>query len=777
MKTKIVFSVALATLIGWHAGMAAQPLSCMALQFSGNSWTPSITVINRCNTTIDVSNALVQFKASQAISGSYWGSFGNLGYPQSTTIVSSKVSNTSYLVTLPLVFDPGNQWWKPNTLLAANSQIRLQFSATPTLNVSELAFFSASAPPPTPTGTVNFVLPAAPGNTSNPAVIQVTGSNGTSYSTTINNAAWNSTYALTAVPYGTYNISVNGVSVNQQLYNGVVTPNPLSLNSASATATIAYQAVRQTGNIQFNLNAQLPESNLAAPSIQVTNISNGQPAVSALSITWNGTALASGLNAGDAYRFSANTLVGRVNQYIPAFTPATVNVSPNATTVVNVAYNAVPIATTAITANIAGIPAGASASVQFVDHNNNVFVSPALSNGNNVIVMNLPQGRQYTVSAPSLTFNGNSYSTAITPSSFTLTQSPQSLSILISQLAPQTKKLAAYWGGWTGYQYDLHNTYGNLPLTDLYLAFANYSNGQIDTAASGYLTRVPAPLSQIWPSYQNWTTYAYRHPQTHVMLSVGGATYGAIWSNLNSMEKAQTMANTIVQILQTPFPVYAPAGNTPSVAFAINGLPGSAGPQYGNSHLLGYVTLSGVDLDVEIGDAAQYAALTPYLIAVAQAIHQAAPDKLITFATFSVAADPANACTVPGSAHCGEALPLINGIKNHSDQSLKNVVTYNVMAYDANSDFVIGTNAKYKTALQNYVNAVGDPSRVILGLDLQPQWGTPYFTLTCAQLAEQAAWAYQHPTITSGTFLWEIGDDGNLCTAFNALNAMSNAMH
>jgi hypothetical protein len=76
--------------------------------------------------------------------------------------------------------------------------------------------------------------------------------------------------------------------------------------------------------------------------------------------------------------------------------------------------------------------------------------------------------------------------------------------------------------------------------------------------------------------------------------------------------------------------------------------------------------------------------------------------------------------------------------------------------------------------MQNYVNAVGNPAQVILGLDLQAQW--PGFTLTCSELNAQAVWAYSHPAITGGTFLWEIGDDSNLCKALPALQGMQAAM-
>jgi len=47
-------------------------------------------------------------------------------------------------------------------------------------------------------------------------------------------------------------------------------------------------------------------------------------------------------------------------------------------------------------------------------------------------------------------------------------------------------QLAAYWGCWTGYKHDL-TTYKDVGLTTLYLAFATYSHGTIDTSDCGYM--------------------------------------------------------------------------------------------------------------------------------------------------------------------------------------------------------------------------------------------------------------------------------------------------
>lgn len=53
------------------------------------------------------------------------------------------------------------------------------------------------------------------------------------------------------------------------------------------------------------------------------------------------------------------------------------------------------------------------------------------------------------------------------------------------------QQLAAYWAGWTGETYKLYEDYLDVEMTTLYLSFADFSNGAIDTSVSGHLTDVP----------------------------------------------------------------------------------------------------------------------------------------------------------------------------------------------------------------------------------------------------------------------------------------------
>jgi len=201
-------------------------------------------------------------------------------------------------------------------------------------------------------------------------------------------------------------------------------------------------------------------------------------------------------------------------------------------------------------------------------------------------------------------------------------------------------QFGAYWAGWTGDTHQLYNDYVDLNMSTLYLAFADFKNGAIDTSISGHLTDIPAEGTQMMPTYINWTKFAHRSPDTKIILSLGGATFDAIWSGLDD-NKIESISQAVKTTLDAQYPAYS--GN------------------FANSdELLGHVTIHGIDLDVELGGQAFSDSMTESVAKLIIRLKEILPaDKLITMATFSVAADPTGACTVPGSAHCGEIIPLM----------------------------------------------------------------------------------------------------------------------
>jgi hypothetical protein len=774
MKTIKISAALIGALCGLsgsaHAAVVGAPQqpSCLQSSFSiadaTNKWytAASINIINKCNAVVDLKNAAISFKSNSNSLSPIW------TWPFSSSAVNYANGVANFTLTWT-----GDQY-SPSTLAVGASKT-LSFGITLSGQVFDVASAQQSlqvipsGTPPTPNnGQINLLINPA-GMSGVTGAETITLSSGT-FSQQVINSVWNtpSSYPVTGLAYGTYNISAAPIGN----YLPLVSPATVTVNSATPQAvTVTYRAKPSVGTVSIVLPAA-PLSGLSS-GIPVTLKDQTTGQVYNQTVAWNNAGTFSNLPAGDTVAVTLPTSSNGQNLATP--NPiAPFNVIQNITISKTVSYQVTPQATVPVPFILNGLTAS-NATISLKDTYGNQFQFTNLGNGTVNKALPVSDSFNVTASAPNL------YAT-VTPASFnTSAQGNQApVNVLFSAAGPQ--QLAAYWAGWMGYGYDLNNTYGKLPITDLYMAFANYVNGQIDTSASGYFSVIPVPLSQVWPSYQNWTTYKYNHPNVHIMMSVGGASYSAMWANLNSAAAAQAMAQSIVTILNTPYPVYAPSSpSQPSSAFAVNGPAGSAGSQYGNSSLLGYVTMSGVDLDVEVQN---LPAITPYLIMLAEDIHQAAPTKLISFATFSTAADPANCirldpkCTYPGSQHSGEALGLIQGINNNQDTTLKSIVNYNVMAYDAGQSYVSGLGIapfqRYQVALKNYTAAVGNPSHVILGLDIQTQWGTPYFAESCSDLNLQAVWAYQHPTTNGGAFLWEIGDDRN-CPALTVLTSMMNA--
>lgn len=306
--------------------------------------------------------------------------------------------------------------------------------------------------------------------------------------------------------------------------------------------------------------------------------------------------------------------------------------------------------------------------------------------------------------------------------------------------APQnpTPKLIVYYGGWEGNEYDLKSLPANV--TALNLSFANITPGyEVDTAASGYLTNIPAVNSQMWPSYINWTSYKFNHPDTKIFLSVGGATYNAIWNSTLNANSADLIAKSIAKVINQSYPVYK--GNF-------------ADP----NEQLGTVTIDGVDLDVETGSRLSTDVANNVILLTNDLKQYLTPGKLITFAGFSVGADPEDKCTVPGSDHCGEDIPLLTALNTTFDW-------VNVMAYDAGKDYAKST---YQAALANYAQYLGK-NKTVLGLDVQSQW--PGFQETAADLAAKALWQKQNNY--AGAMFWGVGVSGDPVQEENYIQAIA----
>ncbi|WP_345828070.1 glycosyl hydrolase family 18 protein [Erwinia sp. HDF1-3R] len=259
--------------------------------------------------------------------------------------------------------------------------------------------------------------------------------------------------------------------------------------------------------------------------------------------------------------------------------------------------------------------------------------------------------------------------------------------------------------------------------------------------------------------YTTWTQVKLAHPEKKMMVAFGGETYESMWSHLDNSSNREKIAQGLVKLLNTDFPVYKKNLKPEEMlGECLSHSWDGKTCEMGNYQKAGTVHLDGIDFDFE-----KAARLTPEendnLLHLAQRVRQLlGPDskKLISLTTYHVGADPEN-CANSGvtqdcsfveekrSSHHGEVLPLLTKGKNIFD-------FFNVMTYDA------GPNFKYKTAMANYARAVGDPSKILLGNTINSQWGPDgrYVELREKNI-ERAAW--QARNNYGGFFVWTLGSN------------------
>lgn len=290
-------------------------------------------------------------------------------------------------------------------------------------------------------------------------------------------------------------------------------------------------------------------------------------------------------------------------------------------------------------------------------------------------------------------------------------------------------KYIVYWASWV--TQDLNAIAGSMEdVTTFNLAFANIDPLSLQMVGSDQML-VPG----YWV-YDRWAHYKLDHPKSNVLVAIGGASYGAIWSNTLTDANAVTIAQNVAKAINKKTPVCRNVWEDCTVSGKEN-------------DIVGYINLDGIDLDVEyegrITD--QQAANVVKFI---QALRQAMPDKKISLTGLSVAADPASCqyqassqCSFVGSQHSGELIPVLQKVGNIIDN-------VNVMAYDA------GKNYPYQIAVQNYVQYV-TPNKVILGLDLETQWDPVQRFLESEQeLKNRVVWTTHNGKI-GGAMVWALG--------------------
>ncbi|MFS2221448.1 glycosyl hydrolase family 18 protein [Pantoea sp. B65] len=324
-----------------------------------------------------------------------------------------------------------------------------------------------------------------------------------------------------------------------------------------------------------------------------------------------------------------------------------------------------------------------------------------------------------------------------------------------SALATEQNRTISYLTSW-GLHSDDAETLAQSKVDTFLLSFGKWdSEGNITT--SDDIATIPRYDAWWMPvAYSTWTQVKLAHPEKKMMVAFGGQTYEDIWSHLNTDSGREKIAQALVKLLNTGFPVYKKNLTPQQMVGECLATKWDGSCDMGLYQKAGTVYLDGVDFDFE-----KAARLTTEendnLLKLSQRVRQLlGPEskKLLSLTTYHVGADPV-ACADSSvqqdcsyiedkrSSHHGEVLPLLAKSKDVYD-------FFNVMAYDA------GRNFKYKVAMNNYARAVGDAGKIVLGATINKQWG-PNGNFLESRQNNIARAEWQAANNYGGFFVWTLG--------------------
>ncbi|WP_443098117.1 Ig-like domain-containing protein [Vibrio sagamiensis] len=257
--------------------------------------------------------------------------------------------------------------------------------------------------------------------------------------------------------------------------------------------------------------------------------------------------------------------------------------------------------------------------------------------------------------------------------------------------------------------------------------------------------------------YLAWTTLKHNKENVSMMVAFGGQNYESIWSAIGTEQSREAVANGLVKLVNTPFPVYKKNLKPEEVVGQCLATNSNGDCDYSKYQLAGYVQIDGLDFDFE-----KAARITDKenqdLTALIKLIRQKVGDsKILSLTTYHVGADPvecANSNVFENcsfidaggrSGHHGEIIDLLKETKDDFD-------FFNVMTYDAGKEFL------YKVAMNNYATYIGDKSKIVLGNTINKQWGpNGSFVETRENNLDRAKW--QKDQGYGGFFMWTLGSN------------------
>lgn len=346
-----------------------------------------------------------------------------------------------------------------------------------------------------------------------------------------------------------------------------------------------------------------------------------------------------------------------------------------------------------------------------------------------------------------------------------------------SAISAENNRTLSYFTSWGDYTLDAVNDLSKSGVDTFLLSFGGW-DAEGNISSSDKIIDVPAYNAYYFErGYLVWTQTKLAHPEKKMMVAFGGETYESMWSHLGNATNREKIAQGLVKLLKTNFPVYKKNLKPTELDGPCQDTSWDGTCNLSNYQKAGSVQLDGIDFDYE-----KQARLTPEendnLLKLAQRVRELLgpkSNKLLSLTTYHVGADP-EACmsnTVmencsfiedKRSSHHGEVLPLLKNGKDTFD-------FFNVMTYDA------GKNFRYQVALENYAKAVGNASKILLGNTINSQWGPDgRFTETRENNLARAAWQAENGY--GGFFVWTLGANNNGITfgeQVNYINDMKKA--
>jgi len=289
------------------------------------------------------------------------------------------------------------------------------------------------------------------------------------------------------------------------------------------------------------------------------------------------------------------------------------------------------------------------------------------------------------------------------------------------------------------------------------LSFGKWDASGNITISDGMLT--PPNYNPDWmpTQYLAWSTLKHDNENVTMMVAFGGQTYESIWSAISTPESRESVANGLVDLVHTPFPVYKKNLNAEEVEGECLATHSDGSCDYSKYQLAGYVHIDGLDFDFE-----KAARITDKenqdLTALIKLIREKVGNtKVLSLTTYHVGADPVECMDASvfencsyieesgRSSHHGEVIDLLKATKNDFD-------FFNVMTYDA------GRNFLYEVAMTNYAEYIGDKSKIVLGNTINSQWAPEpggNFVETRQNNLDRAKW--QKDKGYGGFFMWALG--------------------